>query len=76
MTASAEVDPTPPPPGAAAPPVPPEVAPALVEELLTAVHEECARQVLPEATYRIQFNGRFTFRDAAAICARSPSRTW
>jgi len=40
---------------------------ALVDELTSAVRAECERDVLPEATYRLQFNASFTFRDAAAI---------
>jgi (1->4)-alpha-D-glucan 1-alpha-D-glucosylmutase len=40
---------------------------ALVEELIAAVRKDCEHEALPEATYRLQFNARFTFRDAAAI---------
>lgn len=37
---------------------------ALVEKTRQALH---ARRRLPEATYRLQFNAQFTFRDAAAL---------
>jgi (1->4)-alpha-D-glucan 1-alpha-D-glucosylmutase len=63
------------PPAAAAPlpaePPPAEGAPdrlaAQVERIVAQVAEQIARQRLPVATYRLQFNAHFTFRDALEI---------
>src|SRR5262245_56413156 len=55
------------PPTAEAAAAPPAVPSELVDETVQAVAARVEEERLPRATYRVQFNREFTFRQATAL---------